>query len=300
MKGHLARLQRAAIVLGLLAITACGADSSSTSQPAPTSGRATTASSTRASTPELDSIAVLGHSGATGVGTNPSDSGADAPENSWATGVNPAVKSIYQRLLVDHPAMKGHNYNLAVNGSTVGAMRAQLRELLRTANPLPDVVLIQSIDNDIRCDGTDAEHVATVAGDLDTVLSEIRREIPDVQIFMVSQWSTPAEYARWVATKPQLASSAAGTGQCDLWDSDGKVRAAGVQSLTSIIDSYWRAAEETCSKHPGCFTDGGAAKNLRITDADIGPDGGHLSIEGHAKLAELVWAAFPEEITMRS
>lgn len=300
MKGHLARHRAAAIVLGLLAITACGADASSTSQPASTSGRATTSSSTRTSTPELDSIAVLGHSGATGVGTNPSEPYADAPENSWATGENPAVKSIYQRLLADHPAMEGHNYNVAVNGSTAGAMRAQLRELLRTADPLPDVVLIQTIDNDVRCDGTDAEHVGTFAEELDAVLSEIRRDIPDVQFVIVSQWSTPADYARWVATKPEHASAGAGTGPCHLWDADGRVRASGVQSLTSIIESYWRATEETCSQHPGCFTDGGAAGKMRITDADIGPDGGHLSTAGHAKLAELVWSAFPEEIKKRS
>ena len=81
-------------------------------QPPPTTDAAP------ARTRRLDSIAVLGHSGATGTMSDPGDPSRDAHENSWATGDNPEVESIYLRLREDHPDLKGHNFNAAVNGTT--------------------------------------------------------------------------------------------------------------------------------------------------------------------------------------
>jgi len=47
-----------------------------------------------------NAIAVLGHSGATGESSDPNKPlHYEARENSWATGTNPAVKSLYRRLL---------------------------------------------------------------------------------------------------------------------------------------------------------------------------------------------------------
>ena len=104
--------------LGTL-VGACGNDSTTGSRPS-AAGTTTTvpasASSTRVpSTPNLDSIVVLGHSGTTGYGSDPSNPGGDVRENSWATGSNPAVDSIYRRLLATHPAMKGHATSLGVD-----------------------------------------------------------------------------------------------------------------------------------------------------------------------------------------
>ena len=66
-----------------------------------------------------NAIAVLGHSGATGYDSDPKRPRVDAEENSWATGDNPAVDSIYLRLLALNPAVRGHNTNLAVDGTGV-------------------------------------------------------------------------------------------------------------------------------------------------------------------------------------
>jgi hypothetical protein len=54
--------------------------------------------------------------------------------------------------------MRGHNYNFAVNGTTVDNIEFQLQRLLGGADPLPDVLIVQTIDNDMRCDGTDPEN----------------------------------------------------------------------------------------------------------------------------------------------
>src|SRR5215211_1139964 len=67
-----------------------------------------------------DAMVVLGHSGATGESSDPNKPPHyEARENSWATGTNPAVKSVYLRLLAVNPKIKGHNFNLAQGGADV-------------------------------------------------------------------------------------------------------------------------------------------------------------------------------------
>src|SRR5205085_10016784 len=72
------------------------------------------------------SIAVLGTPTAAGWGAEAAHPFGDAPQDSWATGTNPTVKSIYSRILALNPAIKGHAVNLA---STDGAPEAAGHEL---------------------------------------------------------------------------------------------------------------------------------------------------------------------------
>ncbi len=58
-------------------------------------------------------------SGATGEDSDPKQPGVQVRENSWATGTNPAVKSLYLRLLAVNPKIEGHNFNLAQGGADV-------------------------------------------------------------------------------------------------------------------------------------------------------------------------------------
>ena len=151
----------AVLLLGTV-VVACGGgepDSGAAAERGASTAASPTTSTgavTPTATARLDSIAVMGHSGATGTLTDPDDPTRDATENSWATGDNPQVRSIYLRLAETHPAMRGHGYNVAVDGSTVDNLEDQLGRLLQVADPLPDVVIVQTVDNDIRCDGTDA------------------------------------------------------------------------------------------------------------------------------------------------
>jgi len=54
-----------------------------------------------------------GHSNATGEDSDPAQPHAVIRANSWATGTNPAVSSIYLKILAKNPAIKGHDFNLA-------------------------------------------------------------------------------------------------------------------------------------------------------------------------------------------
>jgi hypothetical protein len=251
-------------------------------------------------TPRLDSIAVLGHSGATGTMSDPDDPSRDARENSWATGDNPQVASVYLGLLEDHPALEGHNYNMAVNGTAVDDLQYQFESLLEQADPLPDVILIQTVDNDMRCDGSDADNYRPFAETLDETLTEMEKAIPDVQFFFVSQWATVENWSAWARHHEEQVMANSGTGPCDVFDGKGKLRPAGIRSMQEIVDSYWAQIEKVCAAHPGCFTDGGAEQIEFVpTDRDVAADLNHLSIAGHRKFAAIAWRAFPEEIKHR-
>lgn len=103
-------------------------------------------------------VIAIGHSGLTGEGSDPDRPGQDAMKNSWATGDVPAVNSIYQRLIAVRPDTKGHVANMAVGGATSDTLASQAMAALEEV-PAPELVIIQTIDNDIRCDGTDEAHL---------------------------------------------------------------------------------------------------------------------------------------------
>src|SRR3954471_2195378 len=111
-----------AAVLAVAALLA-GCSSAPSGNPSATaSNPRATASSGASQAPSSTypkAMVVLGHSRATGFGSDPAAPGADAVGNSWATGDTPAVDSISLRLLSLDPAIKGHAGNVAVAGSDV-------------------------------------------------------------------------------------------------------------------------------------------------------------------------------------
>ena len=217
-----------------------------------------------------------------------------------ATGDNPQVRSIYWRLLQDHPALKGNNFNGAVNGTNVGNLKTQFAALLVEADPVPDVILIQTVDNDIRCNGTDSVNYAQFAQALDDALTVMAKEIPNVQFYLTSPWGSVKDWTAWAATHPEKVLENSGSGPCDVFDENGGPSARGMRSMQAIYDSYWAQVEEVCTRHDGCYTDHGQLlKQFIPTDQDIAADLNHLSIAGHRKYAEIAWSEFPEQIKTR-
>lgn len=296
MTGIVGRLGAAVLVMSLCA---CGGGQPKAAAPTAPDVGSTSATPSHAITERLDSIAVMGHSGATGTMSDPTDPSRDARENSWATGENPAVRSIYFRLARTHPAMTGHNYNVAVNGTAVDNLDPQLQRLMDVADPLPDVVIVQSIDNDMRCDGSDPDNYQPYGEALRAALADIQQAIPGVDLFLVSQWASVANWTTWAAGDASAVAENSGTGPCDVFTPAGRVRPAGVRSLQHIVDRYWQVVEGVCGSLPRCFTDGAALQTMRVTDADLAQDGNHLSIQGHAKMAAIAWQAFPAAIKNR-
>jgi hypothetical protein len=291
------------LAAALLLLTACsdGESPDAAGEATPPSATVTEATDEPATepvaTPELDSVAVIGHSGATGTMSDPDNPFNNAYENSWATGDNPEVRSIYHRLLATHPALEGHNYNAAVNGSRVSDLPGQVEDLVESVEVVPDLVLIQSIDNDMRCDGTDDENYRPFARTLDRAMTQLEREFPGVRTFFVSQWADAATWAAWAQHVPLHVADYSGTGPCDVFDGKGRPRRAGIVGTQRISEGYWAEIERVCARHAGCATDGFAENREFIpVDEDLSVDMNHLSVAGHAKYAAIAWKALPKEI----
>jgi hypothetical protein len=285
-----------AVVAALLAVAGCGDDETDRASARPLPGAPPRAEPR--DTPRFDAMAVVGHSGATGTGTNPHDPYIDAPQNSWATGDNPEVESIYQRLLATHPALEGHNYNAAVNGSSVLDHVGQAVSVMEK-DPVPDLVIVQTIDNDQQCDGTDRQHVEEFADGLAELIRTVTDASEHTQVFLPSQWATVEEYADTVQGEQNAVAANAGTGPCDIFDPQGRPNQHGRASLQKIVAMYWKSVEATCARFPRCFTDGGVMTSMKVDLSDLNSDFNHLSVSGHRKYAALAWSALPAEIRDR-
>jgi lysophospholipase L1-like esterase len=112
------------------------------------------ASTTDAATPV--GVIAIGHSGLTGENSDPKHPRQEAKENSWATGTAADVNSIYTRLIAIRAETEGHVANTAQGGAVARSLSSQATAALAVV-PRPALVIIQTIDNDIRCDGTDRQ-----------------------------------------------------------------------------------------------------------------------------------------------
>lgn len=102
-----------------------------------------------------------------------------------------------------------------------------------------------------------------------------------------SQLGRPRHYAE--SLTPAQRRQFGGTGPCAFLDRKGTIVARELVRLTSIIRGYERAAEAACAKFEQCTYDGGAFASVVDRPGDFGPDLNHLSIEGHARTAEVAW-----------
>jgi len=237
------------------------------------------------------SIVVLGHSGATGWNSDPAHPRLDAPKNSWATGTNPKVNSLYLRILARNPKIKGHNVNLAVSGSTVDDLVLQAQDAVQLS-PLPDLIVIQTLDNDIRCDGTDASNYGPFGRTLVRALATLAKGAPAARIFLVSSpVATNREFATTLAKIPGAPASFSGAGPCDLFDFSGKPTPARWSSSQKMFDRYYAVLAASCARFPSCRYDRGALSHMPLEPTDLAPDYNHLSVAGLRKVAALEWKA---------
>ena len=278
------RSPRAIVLLIGLLLSGCGPGSSGSS-----ASRASGSAASTSGSAESVGVAVIGHSGATGYGSDPDKPGEDVKANSWATGTNPQVQSIYLRMLATNPSLEGHATNLAISGSNVDSLIQQAAQLVER-NPKPQLVLIQTIDNDQKCDGTDAANYEPYRAKLTEVLDTLAKGLPKAQIFIVSQWADVKTYGRVVfAIDPD---HLAGDGPCDTVNPQTmKIDPVKEAYLQALVNDYWRIVTDVCKLHPTCRTDGGAMQHFDLKPEDMTSDRNHLSVAGQAKMAGMVWAS---------
>jgi hypothetical protein len=233
------------------------------------------------------SIAVLGHSGATGENSDPGRPGLEVRANSWATGSNPKVNSLYLRLLGRNAAIKGHNANYAEAGANVSALAGQADRLLQR-DAKPQLIVIQIMDSDLVCPVAQRA-VSGFRTQLATILGKLARGAPTSREFVVSQFGSVNTYAK-ALTREERASQG-GTGTCDFMSPDGGIPPRKVARAEKAIHAYEAALKAACGTVRQCTYDDGAAGRLVDKRPYFSDDVNHLSIEGHAELAAVAWSA---------
>jgi hypothetical protein len=281
-----------ALVGAAMVLAGCGGPGSSSLPSAtPSASRAEATA-----TPDLSKpagVIAIGHSGLTGEGTG--EPGQAAKENSWATGTNPNVNSVYLRLAAVRPETKDHVANTAHGGARSGTLVGQATSALQQV-PVPALAIIQSIDSDIRCDGTDAENVKPFGENIRAGLETITKASPNAQILIVGQLGRPSAVfiSELVAREPSQKDALTGTGPCDFFNEDGKLVLANIQTLTTIIDSYEKEQARVCAQFPTCHTDGGVRARYIDKIENFSADFNHLNIAGQADEAALIWPVVKE------
>jgi hypothetical protein len=233
-------------------------------------------------------LVAIGHSGLTGY-LSDLNAGGDARQNSWATGTNPAVDSIYQRLVAALPGDQGQVANTAVDGSNADALEPEAVNALQTVAH-PRLVIIQTIDNDIRCDGSDKANLKPFGAAVKVALAVIVKASPKTQILVLSQIGRPADYAAAVAHNKSALLHNEGTGPCDVYDPNGHLVLPAVAKITGLVEGYEAELKKACATVQQCHFDNGAFARYHDTIGRlVTGNWDHLSVAGHASAAALMW-----------
>ena len=257
------------LALGFMAavvVAACSGGRASIAPSPPLQTSAATSSSAAAASaspvaPTADvthpvGLIAIGHSGLTGEGTgNPNE---PRTENSWATGSAPAVQSVYLRMIDVLPETEGHVANAAEGGAPAEALMEQAKIAL-VGVPVPALAIIQTVDNDIQCDGA---NVTEVGQFLAKALAFINAASPNTKIMVVGQLGRPSvTYIKeLVAAVPATKADLTWNDPCSFFDADGKLSVSGFEKLSAVIDKYEAETARVCAAAPNCVTDGGVRK----------------------------------------
>jgi lysophospholipase L1-like esterase len=245
-------------------------------------------------------MAALGDSITRGFNTSgpgcPTGPSLDCPQNSWATGTNPAVDSVRERLDAISPQPLTA-YNDAVSGARAVHLLSQAQT---AAAQDPDFVLIEIGANDA-C-ATTPTATATfreqVREALELLVSANKQvyiqlmSIPDINNLrtILTEPPDPNALARWeifhvcqgllanpLSTEP----------------ADEERR----EAFRAQVIAYNEALEEVCAEFKRCIWDDYAVFDSEFTAADVATvantptaDYFHPSVSGQARLAEAAWS----------
>jgi hypothetical protein len=279
--------------LGIAVLLAgCGTGVEQTAVPSKVSTAApqATASVTAQPTPTLDvthpvGMIAVGHSGLTGEGT--AGLHQDNVNDSWATGTDPAVNSIYLRLVATLPSIGSHVSNTARGGASASALVAQVQSALARV-PVPELAIVSTIDNDIMCDQSNMAHFGEWVAQ---GLNEIHTASPNTKILIIGQLGRPSvDYIkRLVAAVPGQKAALTWDDECSFFLDDGTLNGPGIVKLAAAIDAYEAEQARVCVTIPNCSTDGGVRKTWVDKIELFSPDYAHLNARGQAAEAEQMW-----------
>jgi len=226
------------------------------------------------------------------VYADPQRPGEAALQNSWATGTNPAVDSIYQRLAAVDPTMRGHAVNAAGVGAPTGSLVGQAITALGVV-PNPRLVIIDIIGTDIRCDGSDSSNYPVFGLQVKAAIDFIARLAPHATILLMSRPGRPLPDSKAIIGTPGAAApisqAQSGSDICSPFDPDLRLDMKHITTLTGIIEGYESEQAKVCATVPECHTDNGRATHFQVPASHYSSDWEHLNVTGLAALAAFMW-----------
>jgi lysophospholipase L1-like esterase len=215
-----------------------------------------------------------------------------APQNSWSTGTNSTVNSMYLRFSRLNRRIVGKYTNLGVSGAKVADLNAQAAKI----SSKTEYVTILIGANDV-CASSESTMTSTTAfqGSLTTALNTIKSRAPRAQIYIVS---IPNIYRLWEVLKGSAGARSAWT----TYQICQSMLANPTSTLQSDIDRRLRVSlrnqefnnilKAVCESGAyACRFDNYGAYNTDFLVSDVSTrDYFHPSISGQAKLAAVAWA----------
>jgi GDSL-like Lipase/Acylhydrolase family len=218
-------------------------------------------------------IASLGASISAGSGTQP------GPElaNSWATGTNPKVNSIYLRLR-ERNGSGVRAFNAAAPGASMSFLQYEAARLPKGV----DLVMVADMGANDACDSPTLS-ADLFGSQLEDGLRAIAARAPAARIVVVSIID---ELALWDAVKTVPEARTFRTLCMRATTASGR---RVLRKATGVLN---HVLETVCARHPKCRYDGGAAFRIRWSRADVSTlDYYHPSVAGQRKIAAAVWAS---------
>lgn len=245
-----------------------------------------------AAEPEIvypDSMAALGDSISAGTGTVLT--GFEAPWNSFSTGTNSEVNSLYSRILAENPAISGNAKNFARNGARMDDFPAQAAQAV-TAD-VEFVTLLLGGNDVCRNAVDDMTTTESYRSDFKAGMDRLSAGIPDARVLVMSVpdvtglWELFRDNP-WVVNViwPVVPCQALLKNPQSMAQADVDRRAA----VRARVIEYNTVLAEECANYTICRFDDNGLFNSPFVANDISNwDYFHPSLSGHAKLAAGLW-----------
>ncbi|MEU7601417.1 SGNH/GDSL hydrolase family protein [Streptomyces sp. NPDC040724] len=212
---------------------------------------------------------------------------ADCPEVSWATGNDPAVRSLAARLLGDAEA-PSRSWNYAVTGARMADLPGQLTG---AAAHKPDLVTVMVGSNDAcRPTASSMTPVAEFRDGFEKALAGLRAASPSSQVYVSS---VPDLQRLWEQGKDlPMVRQIWKLGICQSMLADPLSAATGAtarrEQVRARVVEYNEVLREVCAKDALCRYDGGAVFQYPFAADQLSRwDWFHPGKDGQARLAEL-------------
>lgn len=220
-----------------------------------------------------------------------STSFGDNPNNSWATGTNASVNSVYSRLLAVNPAISGNRYNDSVSGARMADLNGQA---VNAVSQGAELVTILIGANDV-CTSSEATMtaVATFQSQFEQAMQTLSSGLPEARIAVAS---IPDVYNLWAILHDNGSArfiwGLASICQSLLANPTSMAapdvqRRANVRQRNMDLNDVLR---DVCAEYIHCKFDGYAAFNMQFVPGDVSTlDYFHPSLQGQALAAQTAW-----------